>query len=77
MGGVRTPIIGTPRPSPRHRRAENYTLNCEEPVIVDRLYAASWGTSDSRLRDEKAIVAPDQNRAQQFPLRAPGLVQQA
>ena len=26
LGGVRTPIIGRPRPSPRHRRAERYTL---------------------------------------------------
>ena len=33
MGGVRTPIIGRPRPLPGHRRADpRYTLNCEEPV---------------------------------------------
>ncbi len=33
MGGVRTSIIGRPRPLPRHRRArDHYTLNCEEPV---------------------------------------------
>ena len=32
MGGVRTSIIEGPRPSPRHRRAEHYTLNPEEPV---------------------------------------------
>jgi hypothetical protein len=32
MVGVRTPIIGRPRPSPRHRRARHYTLNPEEPV---------------------------------------------
>jgi hypothetical protein len=35
MGGVRTSIIGRPRPSPGHRRAHpNYTLNCEEPVLL-------------------------------------------
>jgi hypothetical protein len=34
MGSVRTPIIGRPRPSPSDRRAENYTLICEEPVNV-------------------------------------------
>ena len=33
MGGVRTPIIGRPRPLPGHRRADHrYTLNCEEPL---------------------------------------------
>src|SRR6185295_14293088 len=32
LGGVRTPIIGRPRPLPRQRRADHlYTLNCEEP----------------------------------------------
>jgi len=30
LGGVGTPIIGRPRPSPRHRRASSYTLNPEE-----------------------------------------------
>lgn len=35
MGGVRTPIIGRPRPLPGHRRAHpHYTLNCEEPLSV-------------------------------------------
>ena len=40
MGGVRTSIIGRPRPLSRHRRAELlYTLNCEEPVnTVPDLY---------------------------------------
>jgi hypothetical protein len=34
LGGVRTPIIGRPRPLPRQRRADHlYTLNCEEPLI--------------------------------------------
>jgi hypothetical protein len=33
MGGVRTPIIERPRPSPGDRRAEQYTLNPEEPVM--------------------------------------------
>jgi hypothetical protein len=34
LGGVRTPIIGRPRPLPRHRRADpTYTLNCEEPDV--------------------------------------------
>jgi len=32
LGGVRTPIIGRPRPLPRDRRAHRYTLNPEEPV---------------------------------------------
>jgi hypothetical protein len=33
IGSVRTPILGGPRPLPRHRRAHQpYTLNCEEPV---------------------------------------------
>ena len=32
MGSVRTPIIERPRPSPRHRRAQTYTLNPEEPT---------------------------------------------
>jgi len=32
LGGVRTPIIGRPRPSPGDRRAERYTLDPEEPV---------------------------------------------
>jgi len=32
LGGVRTSIIGRPRPSPRHRRAAAYTLNPEEPL---------------------------------------------
>ena len=39
-GGVRTSILGRPRPLPRHRRADrssrwlatNYTLNWEEPL---------------------------------------------
>lgn len=31
MGSVRTPILGRPRPLPRHRRAAHHTLNCEEP----------------------------------------------
>jgi putative transposase len=32
MGGVRTPIIGRPRPLPGDRRADpRCTLNCEEP----------------------------------------------
>ncbi len=32
MGGVRTPIIGRPRPSSSQRRTDDlYTLNCEEP----------------------------------------------
>jgi len=32
MGGVRTPIIGRPRPLPRDRHATpDYTLNCDEP----------------------------------------------
>jgi len=34
VDGVRTPIIGRPRPLPRDRRAPRYTLNCKEP---DRL----------------------------------------
>ena len=35
MAGVRTSIIGRPRPLPRHRRASDfYTLNCDEPVIL-------------------------------------------
>ena len=35
MGGVRTSIIGRPRPLPRHRRAHPpYTLNCDEPLIL-------------------------------------------
>ncbi len=32
MGGVGTFILGRPRPSPRQRRAERYTLNSEEPI---------------------------------------------
>jgi hypothetical protein len=33
MGGIRTSIIGRPRPSPGQRRANPfYTLNCEEPA---------------------------------------------
>ena len=33
LGGVRTPIIGRPRPLPGDPRAARlYTLNCEEPV---------------------------------------------
>jgi hypothetical protein len=32
MGGVRTPILGRPRPLPGDRRAvQHYTVNCEEP----------------------------------------------
>jgi len=32
MGGLRTSIIGRPRPSPGQRRANpSYTLDCEEP----------------------------------------------
>jgi hypothetical protein len=31
MGGVRTPIIGRPRRSPRLRRARRYIINPEEP----------------------------------------------
>ena len=31
VGSVRTPILGRPRPLPRHRRAAHHTLNCEEP----------------------------------------------
>jgi integrase len=35
LGGVRTPIIGGPRPLPRDRRADpTYTLNCEEPLYL-------------------------------------------
>jgi hypothetical protein len=37
LGGVGTPIIGRPRPSPRHRRANSYTLNPEEPVWLIRI----------------------------------------
>ena len=38
MGGVRTPIIGRPRPLPGDRRANHlYTLNCEEPDILSRV----------------------------------------
>ena len=32
LGGVGTPIIGRPRPLHGDRRAQSYTLNCEEPV---------------------------------------------
>ena len=32
VGGVGTSIIERPRPSPRHRRANRYTLNCDEPL---------------------------------------------
>jgi len=33
MEGVRTTIIGRPRPLSRQRRADpDYTLNCEEPA---------------------------------------------
>ncbi len=32
MGGVRTPIIGRPRPSPADRRAQSYALNRVEPL---------------------------------------------
>lgn len=35
--GVRTPIIGRPRPSPSERRAGNYTLNPEEPINASAL----------------------------------------
>ena len=36
VGSERTPIIGRPRPLPGHRRAQTrYTLNCEEPSILD------------------------------------------
>lgn len=36
MGGVRTPILGRPRPLPRDRRASpHYTLNCEEPLYLE------------------------------------------
>lgn len=31
LGSVRTPIMGRPRPSSGDRRADHYTLNCEEP----------------------------------------------
>jgi len=35
MEGVRTSIIGRPRPLSRQRRADpDYTLNCEEPAIL-------------------------------------------
>ncbi len=42
MGGVRTSIIGRPRPCPAHRRAvtwsrHHYTLNCDEPDRLDEL----------------------------------------
>jgi hypothetical protein len=33
MGGVRTSIIGRPRPLPGPRADHRYTLNCEEPDI--------------------------------------------
>ncbi len=33
MSGVRTPIIERPRPSPQHRRAENYTLKSEATYL--------------------------------------------
>ena len=34
MGGLRTSIIGRPRPSPGQQRAnQNYTLNCNEPDL--------------------------------------------
>jgi hypothetical protein len=32
-GGVRTSIIGRPRPLPGDRRADRYTLNCDEPPM--------------------------------------------
>lgn len=35
MGGVGTPILGRPRPLPGHRRADHYTLNCDEPRNPD------------------------------------------
>jgi hypothetical protein len=51
-GCVRTPILGRPRPLPRHRRADRpracpaagYTLNWEEPkYVTNTLYIAlSW-----------------------------------
>jgi hypothetical protein len=37
LGCVRTPIIGRPRPSPRHRRAQTYTVICEEPHIAEQI----------------------------------------
>ena len=45
MAGVKTSIIGRPRPSPRHRRAHprpahHYTLICEEPPNLLRPFQA-------------------------------------
>jgi hypothetical protein len=42
MVGVGTPIIGRPRPLPGQRHADpDYTLNCEEPGIMEHDYRGS------------------------------------
>ena len=62
MGGVRTSIFGRPRPLPSHRRADLYTLNCEEPVsVADNLcespaFDASWrGRPDANAAGETQL----------------------
>jgi hypothetical protein len=52
MSGVRTSIIGRPRPLPSHRRADQpYTLNCEESH--DRLHEVA---DVHRVLDERLGV---------------------
>ena len=49
MGGMRTSIIGRPRPLPRDRRADHhYTLDCEEPSNC-RCVSLSIGESGGTL----------------------------
>ena len=54
MDGVRTSIIGRPRPLSRQRRADHlYTLNFEEPQKVMNGFGTecSRGVDDIQIRD--------------------------
>jgi len=42
VGGVRTSIIGRPRPLPVDRRADSYTLICDEPDKGSALHLHLW-----------------------------------
>ncbi len=55
MGGVRTPIIGRPRPLSPDRRADPlYTLNCEEPDLFNTNGLAA--TSLQMIADQLGVT---------------------
>ena len=83
MGSVRTPIIGRPRPSPRHRRASPlYTLICEEPhnqgwrgVTVSQLTALLADSRRTVVNDDDGLYRAVLASLDRFAARMHGIGQ--